>query len=472
MSETRKAAKLRIEELVHFFEHNIHQFKAPSFNETQARQQLIDPFFEALGWDITNRAMKPLYLQEVIPEGRVKTNIGKEVREQTVMFDAKETLGKKYKEYTSILDYIAEDEYKASTKEATKKPDYRFRIKGQTKFFVEAKKPFVDLSRNQDAIFQVKRYGFSGRVPVSILTDFEEFRVFDCTHKPLYEKPQLGVIKELDLTYVQYRDEFDRLYDTFSREAVDTGSLDSLTKKLLQKKTGDFALDKTFLDDLSKWREELARDIAKHPRNRRTLNDYTLNESVQRILDRIVFFRVCEDREIEVENTLLAVLQMWKSRPGVSLYSLLNQLFQQRRTLYNGLLFSPHECEELEVGDDVLLKILQNLNYPFSPYHFNEIGVEILGSIYEKFLGKTIHLAKKNVIISEKPEVRKAGGVYYTPQYIVSYIVDNTLGKLLYEDASTLTPSASSLSMTDNKEKVILGIVLTLCCYFWLYLFS
>ncbi len=456
MSETRKAAKLRIEELVHFFEQNIHQFKAPSFNETQARQQLIDPFFEALGWDITNRGMKPLYLQEVIPEGRVKTNIGKEVREQTVIFDAKESLGKKYKEYASILDYIAEDEYKASAKEATKKPDYRFRIKGQTKFFVEAKKPFVDLSRNQDAIFQVKRYGFSGRVPVSILTDFEEFRVFDCTHKPLYEKPTLGVIKELDLTYAQYRDEFDHLYDTFSREAVESGSLDTLTKKLLQKKTGDFALDKTFLDDLSKWREELARDIAKHPRNRRTLNDYTLNESVQRILDRIVFFRVCEDREIEVENTLLAVLQMWKSRPGVSLYSLLNQLFQQRRTLYNGLLFSPHECEELEVGDDVLLKILQNLNYPFSPYHFNEIGVEILGSIYEKFLGKTIHLAAKNVIISEKPEVRKAGGVYYTPQYIVNYIVDNTLGKLLYSTPSVPTKS-EPLAGGDRERELLLS---------------
>jgi len=450
MNTTRSSAKSTIGKLVHFFEQNIHQFKSPSFNETQARQQLIDPFFESLGWDITNRGMKPLYLQEVIPEGRVKTNIGKEVREQTVMFDPKQTLGKEYKEYASILDYIAEDEYKASVKEATKKPDYRFRIKGQTRFFVEAKKPFVDLSKNQDAIFQVKRYGFSGRVPVSILTDFEQFRVFDCTHKPLYEKPKLGIVKEFDLTYVQYLDEFDHLYDTFSREAVESGSLDTLTKKLLQKKTGDFALDKTFLDDLSKWREELARDIAKHPRNRRQLNDYTLNESVQRILDRIVFFRVCEDREIEVENTLLAVLQMWKSRPGISLYSLLNDLFKLRRTLYNGLLFSPHECEELEVGDDVLLKILQNLNYPFSPYHFNEIGVEILGSIYEKFLGKTIHLAKKNVIVSEKPEVRKAGGVYYTPQYIVNYIVDNTLGKLLYSTPSV--PTASELLRPSGGE--------------------
>ena len=434
MSNQRSTAKPEIEKLVRFFEQNIYQFKSASFNEMQARQQLIDPFFEALGWDVHNRKMNPIYLQEVIPEGRVKTNIGKEVKEQQSLFEKNGTLGKRHREYASILDYIAEDNYKASWKEAIKKPDYRFRIKGQTKFFVEAKKPFVDLSKSAEAIFQVKRYGFSGRVPVSILTDFEQLRTFDCTHKPEYGKPNLGVIKPLDFTYKQYLDEFTQLYDTFSREAVEAGSLDTLTRKLLLKKTGDFALDKHFLEDLSKWREELARDIAKHPKNRRRLTDYTLNESVQRILDRIVFFRVCEDREIEVENTLLAILRLWQGRSGVSLYSLLNDLFKQRRSLYNGLLFAPHECEELEVGDDVILKILEGLNYPFSPYYFNEIGVEILGSIYEKFLGKTIHLTPKTVRIEEKPEVRKAGGVYYTPQYIVNYIVDNTVGKLLYEE--------------------------------------
>jgi type I restriction-modification system DNA methylase subunit len=438
MTNDRKTARQQIEKLVAFFSENIYQFKASSFNEIQARQQLIDPFFESLGWDVRNIAMKPLYLQEVIPEGRVKTTIGMEVKEQQKLFETKETLAEKNKEYSSILDYIAEDAFKANSKEAIKKPDYRFRIKGQTKFFVEAKKPFVDLSRSQEAIFQVKRYGFSGRVPVSILTDFEEFRVFDCTNRPQFEKPKLGVLKDYDFIYKKYLDHFDKLFDTFSRDAVEAGSLETLTKRLLQKKTGDFALDKEFLEDLSKWREELAREIAGHPRNRKRLTDYTLNESVQRILDRIVFLRVCEDREIEVENTLLAILRLWQNRPGISLYSLLNDLFKQRRALYNGLLFAPHECEDLEVGNDVLVKILQNLNYPFSPYHFNEIGVEILGSIYEKFLGKTIHLTAKTTRIEEKPEVRKAGGVYYTPQYIVKYIVDNTLGKLLYKEEPSL----------------------------------
>ena len=133
--------------------------QSPFLQRNQARHQLIDPFFEALGWDIKNREMKPLYLQEVIPEGRVKTNIGKEAREQTVKFDPKETLGKEYKDILNPRTHSGR-RIQSECKEATKKPDYRFRIKGQTKFFVEAKKPIVDLMKSQDAIFQVKRYGF------------------------------------------------------------------------------------------------------------------------------------------------------------------------------------------------------------------------------------------------------------------------------------------------------------------------
>ncbi|MEK9136746.1 MAG: type I restriction enzyme HsdR N-terminal domain-containing protein, partial [Bacteroidota bacterium] len=162
----------------------------------------------------------------------------------------------------SLLEYIADDEFKAEQKMATKKPDYRFRIQGSTKFFVEAKKPFVDLMTNLDAIFQIKRYGFSARVPVSILTDFEEFRVFDCTRRPFYDKPKVGVLKEFDLSYKTYLDEFDKLYDAFSREAVVGGSIEAVQKKYLEKKKGEFALDRSFLDDLSEWRVELAQDIA------------------------------------------------------------------------------------------------------------------------------------------------------------------------------------------------------------------
>ncbi len=439
---------IKLEKLVRYFEKNIHQMKAPTFNEAQARQQLIDPFFEALGWDVRNRNMLPPHMAEVLPEGRVRTSLNRVVKEQTVLFETESTIHEAQADYASMLEYIAEDEYKAEARMATKKPDYRFRLGGTTKFFVEAKKPSVDIISNRDAIFQVKRYGFSARVPVSILTNFEQFRVFDCTRKPFYEKPKIGVLKEFDLPYTSYLDDFDKLYDTFSHEAVVAGSLETLQKKYLDKKKGEYSLDNSFLDDLSTWRVELAQDIAKHPKNRRIITSNTLNECVQRILDRIVFLRVCEDRSIEETGTLLALLRLWQDHTGLSLYEQFNKLINTRRSLYNGLLFAEHQCEQLEVGNVILEKIFKNVNYPLSPYHFEEIGVEILGSIYERFLGKTIRLTEKQVRVEDKPEVRKAGGVYYTPQYIVNYIVENTLGKLLYGEKR---PGGSSLLLSPKK---------------------
>ena len=79
----------------------------------------------------------------------------------------------------------------------------------------------------------------------------------------------------------------------------------------------------------------------------------------------------------------------------------------------------------------VIAGIIDELYYPKSPYNFAVIGVELLGTIYEKYLGKTIRLTEKRVKVEEKPEVRKAGGVFYTPKWVVSNIVENTVGKLI-----------------------------------------
>ena len=100
---------------------------------------------------------------------------------------------------------------------------------------------------------------------------------------------------------------------------------------------------------------------------------------------------------------------------------------------FNGNLFKPHFSEELIVGDDWLADFLDCIGDEDSPYLFNYIPVEILGTIYERFLGKIVRPHGRGVTIEEKPEVRKAGGVYYTPRYIVEYIVSQTVGKLLAE---------------------------------------
>ncbi len=360
-------SKQKIENLVQTF----HAGKRGLINEAETRLRFIDPFFEALGWEIRNP---------------------KEVRIESTLARSDST-----------------------------RPDYRFLIDGKTKFFVEAKKPSVKLT-DPAPIFQAKSYGFSSKVPVVILTDFEEFRPFRTLARPKYDRPLHGLIKEFDFTYERYVDEFDTLHDIFSREAVGNGALEKHIP--IDKKEASKTVDKEFLADLSAWQEELAKNIAL--RNS-TLSVGEINEAVQRILDRMIFLRICEDRQIEESEILLS----YKDKDDI--YKKLLKEFARLRSKYNGLIFNEHKLTENLAIDDKLLKdIIKNLYLPYSPYRFNEIPIEILGTIYEQYLGRVItlmptHRAKVEV----KPEVRKAGGVFYTPQFITSYIVKNTIGKLL-----------------------------------------
>ncbi len=125
------------------------------------------------------------------------------------------------------------------------------------------------------------------------------------------------------------------------------------------------------------------------------------------------------------------------NKKNISTYSYLNEIFLIANKKYNSGLFQPEKwISELKIDDKIFQNIIRNLYYPESPYEFSVLPIEILGNIYEQFLGKTIRLtAGHQAKVEEKEEVRKAGGVYYTPQYIVNYIVENTVGaKLLDND--------------------------------------
>ena len=261
---------------------------------------------------------------------------------------------------------------------------------------------------------------------IVVLTDFEEFKVFDATLKPDPRNPNLGLI--YDFKYTDYLEKLDKLW-VLSRDEVASGSLDKLLLKDAQSKRLRIPVDKSFLSDMTGWREELAKDLYKRNPD---INVRMLNEVVQRILDRFVFIRTAEDRKIIEPKSLLELVELWK-REGKRrpLQYHLNILFRQINADLNGEIFKPHACETYEYDSSLLAKIIEWLYFPKCPYRFDVIGVELLGSIYERYLGNTIRLTAKRVKVEEKPDVRKAGGVYYTPKYIVDYIVDNTLGKLI-----------------------------------------
>jgi adenine-specific DNA-methyltransferase len=377
---TRQAGKESVHKLVEDFEKNESQYMSKSFQETEARNRFIDPFFTALGWELN------------------QTGIARKF-------------------------WDVHREFSQRDNSATKKPDYAFRVKEGAKyrerFFVEAKAPHVDLEGNSP-VFQAKRYAFSshGKTPIVVLTDFQTFRVFNGFEKPVFENPLQGLIKGLDLEYHTYLDTWDTIWDAFSKEAVIGGSIERSAGKMSRNVK---SLDDEFLADISAWRETLARNVALRNKN---LSADHINEAVQRILDRLIFIRNLEDREIESENTLLSMLNV-----KGNIYPHLLPLFRRLDGEYNGLLFKEHFSETITVDDPAIKGIIKQLCPPQSPYQFDMIEPEILGRIYERFLGSKIRLTENHQAkVEEKPEVRHAGGVYYTPQYIVDYIVKNTVG--------------------------------------------
>ena len=377
-----------ISELVEKFSRNIDEYKNPKYNETSVRVEFVNPFWEALGWDVHNKSGYAMAFRDVIHEDEVRVG------------------------------------------HTTKAPDYSFRIGGKRIFFLETKKPSVDLKHDPAPAFQLRRYAYSAKLPVSLLTDFEEFIVYDTRLKPsISDKPHVG--RMLYFTFEDYIDQWEFIRSVFSKEAVMRGDFD----RYIQDKRGKkprAEIDRDFLNDLDGLRILLARNIAlRNP----DLSKREINYAVQLTIDRLIFLRMCEDRGIEIQYTLQSLLN------GERVYFRLVEIYYRADERYNSGLFhfSAKDGDNpdiitptLSIDDKLLKDIIKKLYYPDCPYEFSVLPVEVLGNAYEQFLGKRISLTDGHrARIEEKPEVRKAGGVYYTPKYIVDYIVKNTVGKML-----------------------------------------
>lgn len=378
----KDAFKKKLEQLVEVFDRNkdIYKSRTSNFNEAQLRIQFLDPMFKAMGWDMNNDQGFAEQYKEVVHEDKVLIH------------------GK------------------------PKAPDYSFRVGGQRKYFLEAKQPFVKIKTDYDPALQLRRYAWSAHLPISVLTDFEEFAVYDTTIEPkASDNASTARIKYY--TYDQYLDVIDDIYDTFAKDSILRGSFDKYASK---EKRGTQVVDKVFLKEIENWREWLAKDLAIHNPN---ISVKQLNYAVQKIIDRLIFLRIAEDRGIETYKTLEHIISSDSSYPELVRY------FKQSQEKYNSGLFDFEEDQitpNLTVSDRLLDKILNHLYYPNSPYEFSVLGVELLGSIYEQFLGKVIRLTTgHSAKVEEKLEVKKSGGVYYTPQYIVEHIVQTTVGDLL-----------------------------------------
>jgi len=418
-------------------------FTSPDYNEATLRTDFLDPFFRALGWDVGNQ--KGLIHTEREVDIEVRTHMsGRQTR-----------------------------------------ADYVFRVARTDRFTCEAKKPAEVLHHRH--IFQAKRDAFNRGIPLAVLSDFEELKIYVVGARPVLDEPHTGEWKILH--FRQYPDAARELWDLLAYENVTAGSIDRLIDSLpkrplklkgrqgyLIKPDRTRSLDSDFLNFLDGVRQQLGSDLLKHNDRAGLLQGHRLNEAAQRIIDRLVFLRICEDRGIDTGTLLETLFRDWfrqqpESRqprlrkashqtqlrfgrgaveddpaaydpaPAPAKGGLYRELVDHIRALdqrpasfkpfFNGQLFKPHFSEDLVVGDEWLANVILDLVSDDTGYNFADIKVEILGDAYERFLGRVLVPKGRGTAIEEKPEVRKAGGVYYTPRYITDYIVEQTVGRLL-----------------------------------------
>ena len=385
-----------IEDLVSNYSNNIAEYKNEQYNETDARAEFIDPFFELLGWDVTNKHNLSRRFREVNRE------IGVRVGSQE------------------------------------KRPDYEFRLGSERKFFVEAKKPSVDITTSgintsSEAAFQVRRYGWSAGLKISVLTNFEYLIIYDTTIEPS-RNPPASYSRLHMFHYLDYPARFEDIAKLLSRDAVYSGLFDEQFSAQTQNRPSE-AIDTVFLKQLNGWRLKLCEDILA----REGVNDENmLNEVAQLFILRILFLRMCEDRGITNYKILKETAQTNNWNAFVDLLVEADKRFDSGLFDKTNDPFSSSKRQSIHLDSNTVQSIVDSLYFPEAPYTFAVFEPEFLGSVYEQFLTERIVIESGIVKLTPKPE-HVDRDVVATPQPIIERIVQNTLYPTLQHlDASEI----------------------------------
>jgi len=369
---TKKKAKEEVKKLVDKYNRILQSGGINRYKEEDTKAEFIEPLFEALGWDVRNiENDDEVVREEKISKGRV---------------------------------------------------DYSFRINSIPKFFLEAKALKKDLD-NFKFIEQAINYSWHKGCTWAILTNFEIIKIFNAEWKsanPL--QAQFGQTLPCQL----FLEKFDQLW-LLSKESFEKKLLDTEAEKW-GKKIKKISVDKLLLNDLTKFRDLLNKNILKNNSSKNLSGD-DLDETVQRIIDRLIFVRTLEDKELEAPMLRSVIREDLNKRT----YKKLNVIFRKIDDIYNSKLFTPHLCGDLDIDDEVLIKIINglfNTNDKSVHYDFSAIDADVLGNIYEQYLGHILKKTDKRAKLSEGKVYRKEQGIYYTPTYVVDYIVKTTIGEL------------------------------------------
>jgi type I restriction-modification system DNA methylase subunit len=329
--------------------------------------------------------------------------------------------------FERVLGWNFEEDVTAEEKISKGWVDYGFRINGVPKFFLEAKALGENLD-NQKFFEQAVNYAYYKRCPWAVLTNFETIKILNAE----WETPYYFSSHFMTIKCNEFLDRFEELW-LLSKESFEQGSLDKLAERY-GKKTKKTSVDKQLLNDFTKFRDMLSKDVTKRNPEKK-LTQAELDESIQRILDRLIFIRNCEDRGLEEKK-------LWEARNETEVWKKVKEVFSYYDKNYDSKLFTydptdvkrVHLCDTLDIDDSMMREIIECLYRTKDQsisYDFSIIDADVLGTVYEQYLSHILRKTEKRATLTENHTHRKEQGVYYTPIYVVDYIVRNTLGELL-----------------------------------------
>jgi len=301
--------------------------------------------------------------------------------------------------------------------------DYGFYLDSRLKFYLEAKSLGSNLHKEEFANQAIK-YSWNKGATWAILTDFESIKVFNAQDI----NRSLGDKLFFEIPYTQYLERFDQLW-LLSKDSFKENLLDKEAEKV-GKKFQKIAVTTLLYKDLDNCRQILTDHLSQWNKG---LDKDLLDEGVQKLLDRLIFLRVAEDRNIE-PPTLIPLIRDWENngRKG-RLYESMIQKFRELDLIYNSGLFSEHPFEGWDEYSNATEKVI-NILYGkegYYEYDFKAMPADVLGTVYENYLGYRLDKSKKGISIGKDAKKRKEHGIYYTPTFIVDYIVKNTLKPVL-----------------------------------------
>lgn len=364
----KEVSRKQIQQLIDKYEKVKASHLIFKYTEEETKKDFIQPLFQALGWNTTDK--NEVSAEQVLSAGRI---------------------------------------------------DYGFYLNGRLKFNVEAKSLKTALNR-EDYANQAVKYSWNKGATWAVLTDFENLKVFNAQVIDRF----LADKQFFDIPYDKYIERFDQLW-LLSKEAFTESLLDKEAEKV-GKKLQTVSVGALLYKDLNECRDILTHVLSMcNPKVDKDL----LDEGVQKLLDRLIFLRVAEDRGIE-GPILKELLREHEEKGGHKFQSMIKK-FRELDEIYNSNLFSEHPFEKWEEYGDATEKVIKILygKPGYYEYDFKAMPADVLGGVYENYLGYRLEKSRKGLSVSKDANKRKESGIYYTPDFIVDYIVSNTLKPVL-----------------------------------------